>query len=263
MTYFRNTIKGIIGVVACLMIPFCVYAQSHIERSTQFAFGATNMLDTYLSPLEYTGTDVRFISSVLRTRDCGWDIQYTHEGCYAYTSNPADNADAMAGHYDFAFAMMHRWAMLDGKLTLRLGGMSDFYLGFAYNMRTAANNPAQGYASLAVGGAGMATYKLKIGKITLPVTYEVRVPLIGMMFSPAYGQSYYEIFNCGNYDHNVQCFTIATPSLRHQLSVDIPVWKRTSVRVGYFSDIRQATPNHLKQHTYTHSLLVGFIKNIR
>lgn len=277
MTIMNNNIKGIVSAVICLMIPFCLYAQgsgtfpgngdeaqkTKITRATQIAVGGANVLDTYLSPLEYKGTDVRFISSVLRTRACEWDLQYNHEGNISFTHNPADNANTMSGHYDFAFAMMHRWELMQGKLTLRAGGLADFNIGFAYNMRNSANNPAQGYASLAIGTAGMATYNLKIGRKVYPITYDVKLPLIGMMFSPAFGQSYYEIFNQGDYDHNVQCFTVGTPSIRQQLSVDIPVSQSVAVRAGYLCDIRQATPNNLKQHTYINSFLIGFIKKLR
>lgn len=230
---------------------------TEIERTTSIAIGTTNHLDTYLSPQEYKGLSVAFLSNVLRSKSNLCDFQFTHEGALDFTSNKADNANALSGHYDFAFAMMHRWNMLGNKLTLRVGGMSDLNIGFAYNMHNTANNPAQAYLSLGIGVAGMATYKLSIGKHTFPITYECRIPLIGVMFSPAFGQSYYEIFNRGDYDHNVVITSFATPSYRHQLSIDIPLSKSKAMRVGYLGDIRQAKPNSLLQHSYSHSFIVG------
>lgn len=233
-----------------------------VERTTQVAVGSVNRLDTYLSPLEYKGTDVRFVSDVLRYGSKAWDKQLLHEGCIDVSHNPADNANALAGHYDFSFAMMRRWEMMDGKLTLRLGGMSKVYLGFAYNMHNNANNPAQGYASLSVGGSGMAAYSLKIGKRTFLLSYQAQLPLAGIMFSPAYGQSYYELFYEGNADGNVAFCGINTPSFRQQIGVGIPVGKSNVITVGYLGDIHQAAPNNLKQHVYTNDFFIGFTKKI-
>ena len=248
-----------------IVIFFASYARAQeandvfIERTTAFAIGKTQRLDTYLSQEEYSGTDYRFISNVLRIRPNKWDFQFTHEGTLDYTHNRVENANTLAGHYDFAFAMMKRLDKFEnGPFTLRAGIMSDLYVGFAYNMRNSANNPAQGYASLSIGGTAIGTYRLKIGDKTIPITYEVRVPMIGIMFSPAYGQSYYELFNNGNYDNNIVFTSVAVPQLRHQLSAEYPIGKNANIRIGYFGDYRQSKPNNLKQHTYTNSFLIGF-----
>ncbi len=246
---FLSCAQGTHDTVSCV--------SSEVLRTTAIAAGATHRLDTYLSPQSYTGTTVRFLSSVLRSRTSLWDVQLNHEGSVDITHNPVDNADAISGHYDFAFAMMKRWEMADGRLTLRAGGMTSLYLGFAYNTRNYANNPAQGYASWNVGCAGMAVYRLRIGKWNIPLTYELRLPLAGVMFSPAYGQSYYELFYGGKYDDNVVFTNVSVPSLRQQLSIDLPIWRRVSLRIGYLGDIRQAKPNHLKQHEYSHAFVIG------
>lgn len=234
-----------------------------IERATEIAIGSVNRLDTYLSPQNYKGTDIRFISDVMRYGRKDWDVKLTHEGAIDLSHNLADNADALAGHYDFAFAMLHRWKLMDGKLTLHLGGMTELYLGFAYNTHNTANNPAQGYASLTVGGSGMASYQLKIGKKTYILSYQARLPLAGIMFSPAYGQSYYELFYGGNYDSNIVFNGINTPSFRQQISVGIPVGKGYTINVGYLGDIHQAKPNNLKQHVYTNDFFIGYTKTIK
>lgn len=135
--------------------------------------------------------------------------------------------------------------------------MTNLYLGFAYNTKNVANNPAQGYASWSIGCAGSATYRVKVGRHIVPLTYEVRMPLVGIMFSPAYGQSYYELFYGGKYDDNIVFTNVSTPSLRHQFSVDLPLCRKASLRIGYLGDVRQAKPNHLKQHEYSHSFVLG------
>lgn len=235
-----------------------IVSTRQIEKSTTFAIGNINRLDTYLSQEEYNGTEFRFISDLYKIRLDRWDLNFTHEGAIDYTHNRVDNANTLAGHYDFAFSMLkaieHR-----NKYSFHAGFMTDLYTGFAYNMRNTANNPAQGYASLSIGGAIKAHYDLLIRHKILKINYEARLPFVGIMFSPAYGQSYYELFNNGNYDNNIVVTSIAIPQYRHQLSIDYPINNQTYIRIGYLGDYRQSKPNELKQHTYTNSFLIGFV----
>lgn len=225
------------------------------------AVGGVNQLDTYLSPEKYRGTEFRFVSEVTRvSRKHPLTYMLTHDGAIATTHNRAQNANELSGHYDFAYALMRRWTLADGRLQLNAGGMVNAHLGFCYNTRnSSSNNPAQAYASLDLGPQIMARYTFTLWHKTFRLSYTARMPLIGMGFSPNYGQSYYEIFQRGNNDHNVVFRSVATPQLRHQLALDVPLSKRVAVRIGYLGDYRQATPNNLKQHSYTHAGEIGVV----
>ena len=230
------------------------------EVATQLAFGSADYLDTYLSPEKYRGFEVRFISEVKRdSRKRPVTYLLTHEGAFSTTHNRSQTANELSGSYDFTYSMTYRTRLADGKMHLYIGGMADYSLGFTYNTRNSSNNPAQGYMSLGIGPHLMLRYGLSLWGKTFPITWEARMPFLGVMFSPNYGQSYYEIFNQGNYDHNVVSTTLAVPQLRHHLSVDVPLTARYALRVGYLGDYRQAKPNNLRQHHYYNAATVGLV----
>ena len=104
---------------------------------------------------------------------------------------------------------------------------------------TTSNNPAQARLALNIMPTGIATYGFNIKRQHFALRYELNLPLFGIMFSPNYGQSYYEIFNRGDYDHNVVPTTfVSAPTFRQ-------------------GNYQQADINHLKQHIYTHRVLLG------
>ena len=90
--------------------------------------------------------------------------------------------------------------------------------------------------------------------------YEVTAPLVGLMFTPHYGQSYYEIFTRGNYDHNIVATTpFNAPSMQNALTLQMNL-RHLSVSVGYLGDYRQSDVNNLKYHNYSHLVVVGLTK---
>lgn len=230
------------------------------EVATQLNVGAANSLDTYLSPEKYRGLELRFNSDVMRNstkRQLTYSL--SHEGALGYLHNRVGNAHELCGHYAFAYGVMYRWQLMDDRLRIMAGGMAEGSIGFAYNTRTSANNPAQAYVSMDIGPQVAAQYRFRLFNRVFRVSYSARVPLVGLMFSPNYGQSYYEIFDRGNYDRNIVPVTIATFQMRQQVALDIPVGKRTAIRVGYLGDIRQTKPNGLRQHHYYNAGTIGVV----
>ena len=232
------------------------------EKTTMIAVGTANILDSYLSPENYTGEEIRFISTVHKpTRWNNIWQTVVNEGSIATVNNRADNNDEIGGAYDFQYHLRHHWEQ--GNFNIEVGVAIGAHLGFLYNTRN-SNNPAQAYASINLMPSAAISRSLTLFKRPSALHYELTAPLVGLMFSPNYGQSYYEIFSRGNYDHNIVPTTIgATPSLRHSLTLDIPLSRRnitSQLRIGYLGDYQQAKVNNLKQHHYAHLFLIGWTK---
>ena len=141
-------------------------------------------------------------------------------------------------------------------------GLASANIGFNYCVRN-QNNPAQMRLFAHLAPSAVATWHFHGWRRPMALRYEVEMPLVGVMFSPNFGQSYYEIFSRGNYDHNVVVTTpFNAPSLRHMLSLDVS-WGRHTLRVGYMGDYQQSHVNELKFHSYSHLLMVGYVRNFR
>ena len=184
----------------------------------------------------------------------------------------------MAGNYTFRYSLLHKWTISLWRRPLRMlaGGTAAANIGFVYNTRN-GNNPANARLSLnieptigfdyPIGRAshtrGISMHPRACAHFPLILHYEASAPLFGLMFSPNYGQSYYEIFNRGNYDHNCVPTTFgSTPSFRQMLTLDLRL-AHTTWRIGYMGNYEQSHVNNLKTHTYTHSIVIGVVKRFR
>lgn len=236
-------------------------------RTTSYMVGAgpTRLLDTYLSQEHFGGTGFTFLSATERRRQpsARWSTLMEHQAGLATLNDRADRTMELEGSYRLFWGRLHEWRLLGDRLSLQAGGMGAATLGFVYNT-TGGNNPAQARVAIQVMPTAAASYRLTAGRCRMAVRYELQLPLLGLMFSPNYGQSYYEIFSRGDYDRNIVPTTMASsPSFRQQLAVDIGVSRRLVLRVGYLGDYTQARVNQLKQHTYTHRLMVGVVKRFQ
>ena len=133
--------------------------------------------------------------------------------------------------------------------------------GFVYNLRN-TNNPASARAYINLDASGMAIWHTKIKNYPLALRYQVNLPVIGVMFSPHYGQSYYEIFTLGHASGVVRFTSLHNqPALRQMLSVDFPI-RYTKMRLSYLCDLQQSKLNGIKTHTYSQVFMVGFVHDL-
>lgn len=238
------------------------------ERRNMLMAGTANSLDTYLSPLTYRGTELRFTSQTVHNRPGrNWTYSLTHGLRLARETMRTNDGVRLEGGYDLSCSwqrkIVNRTVGYWGRLMVTAGAGVDATVGFRYNAQN-SNNPAQAEAAVCFTPAMAADWRFflvspKSGRRhTLGLRYEAAVPLVGMMFSPAFGQSYYEIFSRGNYDHNLCTIWVGNaPSLRQRLLFNFKLLKRHFF-IGYEGDYRQAKVNDIKYHRYTNAAVLGW-----
>lgn len=235
------------------------------EKATMVAIGTANVLDTYLSAEKYHGTELRAITNTRKPLSKRQLIQsITHQGTFTTVDNRAKNSNELGAMYRFSYSLRRHWIPSPPWL-IEAGGGADAHLGMLYNTRN-SNNPVQAYAAIQLSPSISLSFRHVIWHRNFTFRYEAKAPFVGIMFSPNYGQSYYEIFSRGNYDHNIVPTTIvSTPSLCHAVTFDYQLRKTNAcsfLRIGYLGDYQQNHINNLKYHHYSHLFTIGWVKHL-
>ncbi|MGP1476479.1 MAG: DUF3316 domain-containing protein [Phocaeicola sp.] len=259
------------GIVSLLLFVLCVctYGQEdslrtnrYVVRSTMFGVGFTNLLDTYLSPLNYKGGEFRIINERMRMTNLmkgKVSIQNMFQMNIGMANNKAATGTEMFGMANWNTAW-HYQLKVNDKLKLLFGPAIDLNAGFVYNTRN-SNNPAQAIANGNMDISGMAIYHFRIKNYPMIARYQMNIPMMGVMFSPEYGESYYEIFELKHEGSNVVFTTpFNRPSFRQFISLDFPI-NIVNLRLGYMADIQQSKVNHIKSHIWSHALVIGIVRN--
>lgn len=232
-----------------------------ITHSHMLGIGKKHVLDTYLSQEHFKGLGGSFLATTEHQRLCRhWSTLTEHEANFSVVDDRADSKKEIEGAYNLYWGRLRNWLLLDGNLRLQAGAVGNLSLGVIYNTGN-SNNPAQVRTHLNLMPVGTATYHFLLFGQQMSARYELALPLCGIMFSPNYGQSYYEIFSEDNYDHNVVPTTfVSAPEWRHMLTLDVAVSRKMALRIGYLGNMQQAKVNNLRQHVYTHRLLIGITR---
>ena len=235
-----------------------------MRHSYMLGYGYGNVLDSYLSPYNYTGPNVKGVFE--SQTPCKLRLGHSDEGEYIYNTqfladvsfieNRTKNVNGLAGGARFNIGVLRHF-YTNGTFRLFAGPMFNAYLGGVYNERN-GNNPAQLKASITLDAKIAAMYDFKLWKMPVHVDYRVSAPLVGIAHNPEYGESYYELYKLDSDRNGIVCvYPGNMPSWRHLLTFEAPVLKGHKLRFGYSGDFMQSKIHDIKYHSYTQTFMVG------
>ena len=266
-----RTIHIIMTALALLALPAMSRAQYIVTdtiiperivvKSSQLGVTLLNNLDTYLSNYNHKGLGVNYAHEVFRNARTG-NYQWKYQRIFNATAGYAIQGSNLqyAALASQSWGGYHPFKVAKG-LTLLAGAQIQLEGGALYNP-AGGNSPVAAKLRTAFAASGMAIYHFPVRRSEWIARYQLDIPLMGAMFAPEFGQSYYEIFGLGH-ARNVVAFTHPgnNPSWRHMLSLDIPV-KATTLRISYIADLYQSRINDINCHIYRNTFSIGFTRTI-
>jgi hypothetical protein len=214
--------------------------------------------DPYLSSLEYSGMGLRVELSeqrYLRATDKRFSMLNRLTGLAAITLNPASTAEieTLAGAY--AFGIRYHYRPVD-RLVIMPGGSLEADFGVRVNSRN-VNNPV----NLDIAGNLNATlgarYQLPVFRRTVLLDAFAEVPVVGIMFVPYPGLSYYEMYISKQLSEALFLSSLHNrQGLKTGFSVDIP-FRHSTLHAGWrYHQLKYRGNGPVVTFT-EHSLLLG------
>ena len=235
-----------------------------IFSSTSVTFGKSDLLDTYLSPIDYKGIDIGIVNERIFlpcSKNQKWIAQQFIRGDFSSNNTIYGSGSTVTGFLEYSFGMLYKIPQFIPNFNIYGGSYASLGGGFIYNLRN-GNNPVSAKVDLSLGLSIMATYKLElIKKHPFNIRYQLSSPLVGAFFCPNYEQSYYEIFSLGNNKGIVHPGIWGKRfDIENIITFDIP-FSWIGLRLGYENRVYNNHVNSLKYRRVLNSFLIGITKD--
>ena len=253
-------------LILCFIINIAgsVFAQGNYESRPvtgvySLEFGRTSVQATYLSPLVYRGSQFSLSGSWSKAMPFNPEnavMQFDGNASLCNLLNPPQTYRMIGLTGSFSWDLAWRKKLpLDFQVTA--GGGIDL-TGGAYYLLHNSNNPVEAIANLSLMATASVSKHFKIGKLPILISDRVKLPSLGIFFSPEYGETYYEIY-LGNRDGLVHAGWWGNNfRIDNLLSVTLD-FGRTAMTLGYRFNAYTQWANYLNTKVYTNSFVIGII----
>lgn len=178
-----------------LIIAFHLPVLAHTTSTYIAEIGRASMLDTYLSPITYSGPTLALSGNwrhhtLHGIKDVDMVFNASLQG--DIMTHPLTSRRMYYGGLNFGWGLTRAWSITP-HFTLTAGGEAQLDAGCAF-FTSNGNNPAAAKASIGLGFLTAANYHLRLGRLPVTIADNVRLPFLQLFFSQQYGETYYEIY---------------------------------------------------------------------
>ena len=259
------TLKLLTALAAAAVLPAPATARAETPDSLRrpvtstysVEAGRSRMFDTYLSPLRYDGVRVGLSGEWQKMMPASPRhllMQMDASLSSAFDRNPARSTTMYDFTARFSWGMLYTLRFSD-TWSAGFGGTIGFTAGAAY-LPVNGNNPANADVDVMLSLRAQGAYRFTLWGRSFTLRDRVTVPTVGAMFSPGFGESYYEIYlgNRSGLAHaawwgNHFC-------IDNRLSLTFPLAGR-QVTAGYRFSFASRWVNNLSSRRVSHSFTIG------
>ena len=254
------------GLILLLLLHLSLHAQSEAEEipctmneGTLIGIGSSHVKDSYLSPFNYSGWGLRIMNERIKNLDGGhFSRQQIINADISSTENPAENVTEFGAFIDYSLGYHYRFHVAPS-FRILAGTSAHLMGGFLYNTRN-GNNPLSAKVDIDLNLSMLMFWNVRIKEFPLTFRYQVETPFSGIFFAPAYGASYYEMFNVGNLSDVIEFNSFHNKfAIKNYLTLDIPL-KSSKLRIGYLSSIYKTDVKEIESHIISHTFMIGWVK---
>ena len=242
-----------------------LFAQTNIEQkyllTTQTnTFGLTTigLLDPYLSPMTYTGAGVEYNYDGRRyfsAQNTKLSMDSKMNMICGLALNPAATASMTYMGMTYGWGMHYHFRIQED-FRILAGGLWDVDFGFKDISRN-VNNPVNIDLATNLNLSMLAIYDIPFWRRVMQLQLAVQSPVLGCMFVPQGGASYYEMFELGNLKNTSHFSSLYNKQgLKWTLSLDFP-FNHSVLRLGLSSNELKYSANDMVFNRNEYSFLIG------
>jgi hypothetical protein len=239
--------------------------QKHLLTSKVNTIEITSfsLTDPYLSPLPYKGLGGNYEyenRKFLNTNNDNLSSQSRGNFTGGIGLNPAQSAMLIYMGCNFGWGLYYHFRPIKN-LQFLAGGLCELDFRFKYLERN-VNNPANIDLATNLNLAGIARYDFRILKRNIRTQMTIESPILGCMFVPRSGASYYEMFELWNLDETIHLSSMYNKrGIKSKFMIDVP-FNKCTWRIGAGYNTLKYKANDLIFKRNEISILTGFTFDI-
>lgn len=236
-----------------------------INAADRIGFSYLELTDPYLSPLTYTGLGLNYehnSAEFFSIDNNRLSKEGRLSGLTGLVLNPQYSASMLYVAAKYSWGIYSHLSILR-QIQLKIGGNVEADFGYK-NLARNVNNPVNVDLALNLNLAAKASYAIPTRRETIMLYYELESPIMGGMFVPLGGASYFEMFQLGSLANSIHFSSLYNKiGLTSQFSVAYP-FKHSTWQIGIKSSKLKYQANELlfKRDLYSFNIGVKYDLNI-